>query len=64
MDPALSQALASLVGAITTSLLIAVTFFFGPASREKRERQAERESLEDKAEIKRLRELLGEDEDP
>lgn len=60
MDPALSQALASLVGAITTSLLIAVAFFFGPAAREKRERHAERESLEDKAEIQRLTKLLDE----
>lgn len=44
MDPILAQALASLIGAITTSILLAAGYYWGPNKREvnrRRKRQLE-----------------------
>lgn len=37
MDPALSQALASLIGALTTAILLAASYYWGPRQRGNRE---------------------------
>lgn len=37
MDPVLSQALASLIGAFTTAVLLAAAYYWGPTRRETKE---------------------------
>lgn len=38
MDPVLSQALASLIGAFTTAVLLAAAYYWGPTRRESRDK--------------------------
>lgn len=37
MDPVLSQALASLIGAFTTAVLLAAAYYWGPSRRESKD---------------------------
>ena len=47
MDPLISAALASLIGAITTSILMASAYYWGPNRREnKKEKEPESETEE------------------
>ena len=39
MDPLISAALASLIGAITTSILMAATYYWGPNRRDRKEQK-------------------------
>ena len=48
MDPVLSQALATLVGAMATAVLMAASYYWGPRQREgRRQRDEESEREED-----------------
>jgi hypothetical protein len=47
VDPVLSQALATLCGAIATAILMAASYYWGPRKRDERAtRRAEREAEE------------------
>ena len=47
MDPAISQALASLIGAFTTAVLLAAAYYWGPTRRETRELNFKKDSSEE-----------------
>ena len=51
MEPAIAQALATLIGALTTAVLMASAYYWGPRQRDRREdaRRREDRALEDDA---------------
>ena len=73
MDPAIAQALATLIGALTTAVLMASAYYWGPRQRDRREdarRHEDQWSREDDARTDdsdrrniRVEEQLEEDED-
>lgn len=73
MDPAIAQALATLIGALTTAVLMASAYYWGPRQRDRREdarRHEDQWSREDDARTAdsdrrniRVEEQLEEDED-
>lgn len=73
MEPAIAQALATLIGALTTAVLMASAYYWGPRQRDRREdarRHEDQWSREDDARTAdsdrrniRVEEQLEEDED-
>jgi hypothetical protein len=44
MDPAISQAIATFIGALTTAVLLYATYMWGPNSRRKKDDDTDEES--------------------